>query len=212
MTSTDENPSPPPVNEGRNLYLFLGGMTLLGLLLAFVLFGGQTRSETGELGADGVESATPAVNLVATPSDINNVEAGQVAPDFGLVDLTGEVRRLSDFRGQAVIINFWASWCAPCVIEMPELQSVYEERGEEGLVILAVNREEDEVVVDRFFNERMGLTFTALLDSTGSVAGTYGVFNMPTTYFVDGSGVVREVHRGPMTVGQIEDYLAGLES
>ncbi|MCA9993572.1 MAG: TlpA family protein disulfide reductase, partial [Anaerolineales bacterium] len=129
-------------------------------------------------------------------------------PSFVLADLAGNPVSLADFRGQPVIINFWATWCAPCRIEMPELQAAYDQYQADGLVILAVNREEDLATVQAYFVDEMGLTFTALLDEQAFAANVYNVFNMPTTYFVDPAGMVTAVHRGPMTKGQIDGYLA----
>jgi len=124
-----------------------------------------------------------------------------------LNDLEGNEISLVDFRGRPVIINFWATWCGPCRIEMPELQEAFEEGQEAGLAILAVNMEETPEMVSRFFYDDLGLTFTPLLDREGEVTDLYGVFNLPTTYFVNPEGTIAAVHRGPLTGGQIDGYL-----
>lgn len=197
--------------SGRKLAVFLGGMTLLGVALALLLFGGALFGG-GEGEPAAVDDAAPNF-VVQTPvvasvdAELGNVQVGEVAPDFGLADLEGTGMKLSDFEGRPVIINFWASWCAPCRIEMPELQDTYNAYQDEGLVILAVNREEDPQTVEGYFVDEMGLTFTPLLDQTGAVGELYGVFNMPTTYFVNGAGEVTAVHRGPMNRELIEEYL-----
>ncbi|NLF65577.1 MAG: TlpA family protein disulfide reductase, partial [Chloroflexi bacterium] len=113
----------------------------------------------------------------------------------------------ADFRGQPVIVNFWATWCAPCEIEMPELELAYQERKEDGLVILAVNRDEDRGVVERYFYEELGLSFTPLLDEEAQVNSLYRVVGLPTTFFIDAEGTIRAVHRGVLTPSLIDEYL-----
>lgn len=199
----------------RPLLLFLG-FALLGVALVFVLFGedlfggslfGQ-ESAAGEQTALEQLPATEGTAVVAQESGTSSMPAaGQPAPTFTLADLEGNEVSLANFRGRPVIINFWATWCGPCRIEMPELQEAYEERQEEGLAILAVNLEESPDMVRRFFYDDLRLTFTPLLDREGEVASRYGVFNLPTTYFVDAEGTIAAVHRGPLTGGQIAGYL-----
>lgn len=200
---------------GRPLLLFVG-FALLGVALVFVLFaedlfgqrlfGGEEAA--GEQTALEQVTVTEGTAVVAQESGTSGMpEAGQAAPNFTLADLEGNEVSLAEFRGQPVIINFWATWCGPCRIEMPELQQAYEERQEEGLAILAVNMEESPDMVRRFFYDDLRLTFTPLLDENGEVANRYGIFNLPTTYFVDPEGTIAAVHRGPLTGGQIDGYL-----
>lgn len=202
--------------SGRPILLLLG-FVVLGIALAFVLFGSDlfdprpgpiTTTNSGLL--DSVTQFATSDPIVAQlPGDIAGApQVGSEAPSFVLADLAGNPVSLADFRGQPVIINFWATWCAPCRIEMPELQAAYDQYQADGLVILAVNREEDLATVQAYFVDEMGLTFTALLDEQAFAANVYNVFNMPTTYFVDPAGMVTAVHRGPMTKGQIDGYLA----
>lgn len=192
----------------RNLVFFLGGMLLLGVLLAILLFGGELWQTEGATTAD-FALQTPAINQIPTDG-FNSIQVGEQAPEFGLADLDGNPVRLSDFRGQPVILNFWATWCAPCRQEMPEFQALYEQEqtAERDLTILALNREEEPADVRQYFYEEMGLSFTPLLDQTGAVANSYGVFNMPTTYFVNSDGVVAAVHRGPLTRELMDGYFA----
>jgi peroxiredoxin len=91
---------------------------------------------------------------------------------------------------------------------MPELQEAYEAYEDQGLVILALN--EDEPVDDAraYFEEEMGLTFTALQDDNSAIATAFGTFGLPTTFFIDPEGAITVIHRGPMTYGQIEGYLS----
>ncbi len=125
---------------------------------------------------------------------------GFPAPDFRLRTLDGQVVQLSQLRGRVVIINFWASWCPPCRAEMPALQRVYEAYHDQGLELLAVNLTPQDRLPDiEAFVHKHGLTFPILLDEEGAVAQQYRVHAVPTTYFVDREGVIRDVvFGGPM--------------
>ena len=120
---------------------------------------------------------------------------GFTAPGLTLQTLDGETITLSDLHGQAVLINFWASWCPPCRNEMPAIQQVYEEYRDEGFIVLAVNSQEQDAGVAAFA-EPLGLTFPILIDRDGSVFDDYQVAALPTTFFVDRAGVIRGVTTG----------------
>ena len=109
--------------------------------------------------------------------------------DFELRDLSGATRRLSDFKGKVVFLNFWATWCGPCRFEMPSMERLYKSLKGKGLEIVAVNLQEDRKSVQRFVDEH-GLSFPVLLDSTGRIGATYGARSIPTTYVVDRDGFV----------------------
>lgn len=126
---------------------------------------------------------------------------GFSAPDFTLDLLGGGQVTLSDLRGQAVMINLWASWCPPCREEMPAIQNVYEDYKDQGLVVLAVNttNQDSEEAAAAFVGE-FGLTFPVPLDKTGAVSNRYQLRGLPSTYFVDREGVIRSVViGGPMS-------------
>ncbi len=139
-------------------------------------------------------------------------EKGALAPNFRLKTLQGEEVRLGDLRGRPVVINFWATWCAPCRIEMPAIQSRFERYRQDDLVVLAVNFDEPAGPVEAF-REELGLTFTILLDPGAEVQQLYRNRSYPTTFFVDRDGVIRVQHIGLMTEGQLDENLAqiGLE-
>jgi len=126
---------------------------------------------------------------------------GFLAPDFVLQDQHGQSIRLSDLRGQPVLVNLWASWCGPCKAEMPAMQEVYEAYAPHGFTILAVNttyQDDQDDALD--FVENRGLTFPILFDFDGSVSQQYRVQAMPTSFFVDRDGVIqRTVFGGPMS-------------
>lgn len=128
-----------------------------------------------------------------------------IAPDFELINLEGENVKLSDFRGQAVLINFWATWCGPCRIEMPAIQARYAQYYPE-FVVLAVDNDESLEIVFVFVGE-LGLTFPVLLDPGALIQNLYLIPGYPSSFFVDADGIIRVVHIGIMTEGQLDGYL-----
>ncbi|EFO80336.1 alkyl hydroperoxide reductase/ Thiol specific antioxidant/ Mal allergen [Oscillochloris trichoides DG-6] len=118
------------------------------------------------------------------------------APDFSLPTLDGDSIRLSDMRGQVVLLNVWATWCGPCRAEMPAIQRLYSE-SQPGLVILALNSTvQDDAAAVRGFADELGLSFPILLDTTGAVTHTYRVQALPTTFVLDRQGVIRKIFYG----------------
>ena len=216
-----------PIQGATRWLLLMGGLLLLGAATVLLLFGNDLWNADGGRGDESRAAAQAAAQAapqfepleVGTPRYLgpplsigSPPEPGDAAPPFLLVDLHGEEVALAQFRGQPVILNFWATWCAPCIFEMPELQAAYEAHSDEGLVILGLNRDESESVVADFLANDLdvNITFPILLDEHAVVADGYGVLNMPTTYFIDGDGIVSAVHRGPLTVEQIDAFLANM--
>ena len=128
-------------------------------------------------------------------------QEGFLAPDFELVTLDGEMVCLSDLRGKAVLVNFWASWCPPCRSEMPAMQQVYDDYGPTEFVVLAVNNTHQDRIDDaEAFVAEQGLTFPILLDTDGNASEKYQVRSLPTSFFIDPAGIIREiVIGGPMS-------------
>jgi cytochrome c biogenesis protein CcmG/thiol:disulfide interchange protein DsbE len=124
-----------------------------------------------------------------------------LAPDFTLQTLTGESVRLSDLRGQAVLVNLWATWCPPCRAEMPVIQKMYEEYKGQGFTVLAIDMAfQDDAAAVQPFVEEYRLTFPVLLDPSGATARQYELRSLPTSFFIDRQGVIREVViGGPMS-------------
>lgn len=127
-------------------------------------------------------------------SDLNiGLENNQLAPDFELQSLSGEKIRLSDYRGKKVFLNFWASWCAPCKVEIPYMENYYEKHKElENVEIIAVNMTKGELNTKKVheFVYAHGLTFPVLLDSNGDIERIYKVIGLPTTYLIDEDGII----------------------
>ncbi len=150
------------------------------------------------------DTATP---LTGAPGPFAPKE-GAYAPDFTLLDvITGEMVSLSQFYGQPVMINFWATWCTYCVQEMPAIQSAYEQHLAEGLVILAVNVGDTEHEA-RSFADDEGLTFNVLLDPYSDMNALYELEGYPTSIFVKPDGMIAYVQLGSMEGYELEEYLA----
>jgi thiol-disulfide isomerase/thioredoxin len=117
------------------------------------------------------------------------------APDFALPSLDGPNLRLQEQRGRVVMINFWATWCGPCRVEMPHLARLYEKYRGSGFTVLAVNIDEDPHKAASVAKQ-LGMRFPVLLDSEKKVSRLYDLSTMPSTILVDRDGRVRYVHRG----------------
>ncbi len=117
------------------------------------------------------------------------------APDFTLKSNSGENLRLSEFRGEVVMINFWASWCAPCRQEMPLLDELYTQYQPLGFTILGVNVEEDSTKAKKLLKD-LPVNFPVLFDNKSEVSKLYKVVAMPSTVLVDRDGNVRYLHQG----------------
>jgi peroxiredoxin len=126
----------------------------------------------------------------------SRVAARRQAPDLALRDLNGQFVRLSDFKGQKnVLLSFWASWSKPCRLEMPNLRSLYEQKGKLNLEILAVNLDPDAGAAERFTTEQK-LTFPVLLDPSRETAKTFGVQVIPSLFLIDKRGNMLQIGRG----------------
>ncbi len=117
---------------------------------------------------------------------------GSVSPSFQLLDLKGNQISLSDYNGKVVLLNFWATWCAPCRVEMPAMESLYQDLHQDGLEVLAISIDPQGMVVTRPFQEAMGLTFPILHDSDYRVGAAYGARTLPMTYLIDRKGIIRQ--------------------
>ena len=138
------------------------------------------------LGALALASGGAAAALPAT---------GAAAPDFAAKSDSGRNVRLSELRGQVVLVNFWASWCSPCRQELPLLNKIYSQYRSAGFMLLAVNVDDNRKDADAML-KRLNLRFPTLFDGSKKVAKLYGVDTMPATLVIDRDGRVRYVHRG----------------
>jgi peroxiredoxin/outer membrane lipoprotein-sorting protein len=125
-------------------------------------------------------------------------------PVFTLSDLRSETVSLASLKGKAVLLNFWATWCAPCVAEMPEIEQAQRKFADKGLVVLAINDGEEPERVKKFMEEH-GYTFRVLLDRDESVGHKYSVSGLPSMFFIDREGNIRAQYRGYNTRNLIDD-------
>lgn len=177
------------------IYQSIAAIFILAGIIVLILFGfPQSDSQAPAPEPD------PSSTLQVAP------EEGALAPGFSLENVRGEVIDLDDLLGQPVLINFWATWCAPCRIEMPIIQDRFERYEEDGLVVLAVDFDEPMEDVT-FFGDELGLTFELLLDPGGNIQSLYRILGYPTSFFVDRDGLIRAQHIGVLTEGQLDNYL-----
>ena len=119
------------------------------------------------------------------------------SPDLSLGDPGGNTHNLAHYRGQVVLVNFWASWCAPCILEMPAMQRLKDRMSGRPFTILAVNVRESPGMVWKFLS-RVKVNFTLLLDSDGQATRDWEVRGYPTSFLVDGKGDIRYIARGAL--------------
>ena len=149
----------------------------------------------------------------STSGRIPAPQQGFLAPEFELKTPAGDTLKLSDLRGQAVLINLWATWCPPCRAEMQTIQEVYDEYKVQGFTVLAVNMTyQDDPLAVMPFVHKQGLSFPILLDETGEMADAYELRSLPSSFFVDRNGIISEVViGGPMAEAllrtRVEDIL-----
>ena len=151
-----------------------------------------------------------ALTVLATSSLAASDLAGKPAPDFALKSSTGANLRLSEYRGDVVMINFWATWCGPCRQEMPLLDQLYSRYQRVGFSLLGVNIDDDSSRAMDMIHE-LGVSFPVLFDARKEVSKLYDVDAMPVTVLVDREGNVRHVHKG-YKPGYEEIYLDQIRS
>ncbi len=196
------------MSRGSATAALVGGL-IVGLGMGLALFWESPRSSEGV--AVAASTATPPAPPLLSGAAAAPIIGAQ-APDFTLMDVEGRAVQLSAQRGRAVVLNFWATWCEPCRLEMPLLQETYQERGPDRMLVLGVNLDEPLETVAAFRDE-LDLTFPLLLDPDGEVQRLYRVFGYPTTFVIDSDGVVRAIEIGVLDELRLARALkaAGLE-
>lgn len=206
MSSGESTPSGD--GQLRTVLLLFAGVAVLVIGL-IVLFNSDFSSGDGEergLASLPAFSQTTTLGLAESSRSAPLPVVGDTALDFTLEDLDGNLVTLSDLRGRPVVLNFWATWCPPCRLEMPELQATQRDYAAQDVVVLTVNQSETGDQVRDFFNE-VGLTMPALLDRDGQVGDAYGAAYLPSTIFIDPNGQITAMHRGIISRSQIDGYM-----
>lgn len=189
---------------------YLAVVVLIGLVIWGLYDVGGSKSKSPD--------ATPNSAGVSTNTDQGQqatvgLEKGNLAPDFELRSVDGKAMKLSSLRGKKVIVNFWATWCPPCRLEMPEMEKFYTKNKNEGIEILAVNltkAEKSRADVPAFI-EAYGITFPVLLDENSDAARLYGVSSIPASFIIDTQGVIQQKIVGPMTYEVMEKMLGAVK-
>ncbi|MEJ2708389.1 MAG: redoxin domain-containing protein [Anaerolineales bacterium] len=184
-------------NRGYKNWMFVGAGLLIGAGLGVLVL--------AALGA-GIGIFT-AKNQVAEGEEVQ-LQApviDSLAPNFRLENLSGDKVQLRDLRGKTVMVNFWATWCIPCRMEMPLIEEYYQ-RYSPDLVVLAVNADEPPEDVKPFVDD-LQLSFEILLDPGSRIDHLYQVRAFPTTFFVDKDGMIRFQHIGLLQENQLAAYL-----
>lgn len=190
--------SQPPIKQGGPspiLLVFLI-IPLFGIIAAIALaisdgaFGGQAVIPTPQ----------------AVPSDFVSL-VGQPAPDFSLSGLDGAKHQLTDYKGRVTFVNFWATWCGPCRVELPTLEKFVAQQGDKGAMVLAINAGETSDQINTYFTENEISGLNVLLDSNIEVYTAYGINALPTTFIVDKDGIIRYRHFGMLRAEDLQAYM-----
>lgn len=137
------------------------------------------------------------------------LDPGQPAPDTALTTMTGNQTSLAAYRGKWALVNFWATWCAPCRREMPLIEDVHRRYASRGFTALGVNVYEKRDRVEKFVAEN-GITFPILLDAEGAAMKAFSASALPHTVLINPKGIVERAHTGPMTSETLEEWLKPL--
>lgn len=201
-SSPDRHPDdlPPPTSaeapfrrrrsSGGLRWAVLLALVVLGVMVWVTLTGGS-GTDPDRLDAS-----------ITQPGGGETLVPGQPIPDLVLNDLEGRPVALRSWQGTPMVINFWASWCPPCLREMPAFENVARQR-EGEVVIVGLNVREDAATA-RTLADRTGVTYPLLLDADGVAARSFGVVNMPTTVFVTADGTIATGHAGALTADQLD--------
>lgn len=210
-----DDADPPTAPEQAARRGVVGPFTLRHLVIISVIVGLVAVVlfvATRPLGQPTPANVIPGASFYKIGAETQGLQLGQRAPDFigkngdldiRLTDLDGREIRLADFGGKPVWVVFWATWCPPCQQETPAIREVYEANREAGLIVVAVDVQEDVDTVRRYV-QTYGLGYRIGLDTYAATMKTYGVFGLPTHYFIDRQGVIRDRYFGPLKRDQME--------
>ena len=162
------------------------------------------------------QTMTPSITATSSPTlapsafsrDVPTLEVGEPSPGFALEGLDGSEVSLARLQGKVVVLNFWASWCGPCRLEMPDFQKAWEEHQEQGVVFVGIAVDDTASEASKFA-EQVGVTYPLALDTTGDVARAYRIRAVPSTYFIDREGKLATTLHGLANQGALRIFLRG---
>lgn len=195
----------------KKIWISLVFVVVVGMIIwtAIDFIGTDDEADTGQDGAllTAEEPQQPDNDEPVETTDEEGIELGNIAPDFELENLEGEKVKLSDYRGEKVIVNFWATWCPPCRDEIPDFKELYEK---EDVEILALNMGEtvDKLdMVKEFVYDEFEMEFPVLKEESGDLMEEYNVFAFPTSYMIDPDGHIQYVRPGAMEYDEMKEQL-----
>ncbi len=180
---------------------------LITLAFALTACGGAQPAQIPE--DIDIGDATIAVESRLIDTGSGKLVEGDMAPDFSYVLPDGTTQRLSDLRGTPVLINFWATWCIPCIDEMPTIEQVYAE-ADGALQVLAVNRNELPAAIARFAPQ-VDVSFPLIANIAGDIGDRYSVTSLPVSYFINSDGTIGAKHIGALTAQTLQERLSTLK-
>ncbi|MDQ0269609.1 peroxiredoxin family protein [Cytobacillus purgationiresistens] len=151
---------------------------------------------------------TPNNDALGKVDRLPGLKINSQAPEFTLKDMNGKAVSLSDFKGKKVILNFWATWCPPCKMEMKDFQTYFSGK-DEDVALLAINIDPKSNVSG--YIDKMGIEFPVLLDEKDQVNEQYKVITIPTTYFIDKNGIIKDKYFSAIPLELLREKVAGME-
>ncbi len=176
----------------------LAALAVTAVVVAGTWLAAQRLTDRGGAAAR-LASSDPSAGRIAA-------EQGALAPNFEASSLDGARLKLSDLRGRAVVLNFWATWCSSCAAEIRDLDRVYRERSGQGLAVVGVNIGDDRQRAQTFLRQDLGATYPSLLDPDRTIARRYRVTGVPVTVFIGPDGVIRRLIPGQLNYTIFDRY------
>lgn len=198
--STESESIAPVPKRGLPVNLIVIAVIALfvGVGLAVLVLGSNNASQTG---------------VIAIPTSSRTlIREGMPAPQFALNTLEGQPMNLADLKGKAVLVNFWASWCPPCLEETPALIEAYNELKAENpnIEFVGIGTNDDKANLVKFA-ENNNVPYVMVDDADGKVSDAYAVRGMPTTFFIDANGIVRNVWNGEIKKDKVLELMRGMK-
>ena len=179
-------------------------VSFIYILAALLILAGLISAIVGEM-------RSPEDSVMFSPGDPWSSRAFPVDLDFTLTDLDENEVTIGQLEEPVRIVNFWATWCGPCVAEIPEFQAFHEEYGDQGVKVIGIALDEQGAEIVQPFVEKNNMTYLTLIDTRGKSAAIFGgVYALPTTFVIDGDGMVQKKHVGQMSYQRLESAVLPL--